>query len=102
MDIELTPDRIVIHCEAQLDRETVLEQQRLLLQALELKKPVTLIASSLIHVDTAGIQFLINFIKSLRTLEIPWKWENVSPTLRELATLLGALQLMQLPNEEKA
>jgi len=97
MNIEQKKDYLLLLCENQLDTNSVVEFKKTLLEKLDFAKPIHFEASTVTKIDTVGIQFLLFICSQAEKKKITWHWENVSPTLTNIATLLGAHRLLKLP-----
>ena len=58
MRIEETSNETIVHCGSEVDLSSVVDQKEILLHALQIKKPISLEASEISKIDTAGIQLL--------------------------------------------
>ncbi|MDQ6969444.1 MAG: STAS domain-containing protein [Mariprofundus sp.] len=58
-------------------------------QILDAHVDVTIQSESLSRVDAAGVQLIYAFVKEAKSRSISVKWESVSDTLVETATMLG-------------
>lgn len=94
MRIEKTNTETIIYCGPAVDLLSVVEQKAILLQALEIKKPICLEAGEISKIDTAGIQLLLNFILTAAKANLRWRWKNPSLQLINTSELLGLDQVL--------
>lgn len=100
MNIESKDGHLIVHCEHTLNVTTVAAQHKILLESLNSNLPIHLDASIIYKLDTAGIQLLLYFCRQADKKKISWQWEKASSTLINIATLLGAEDLLRLPCEK--
>ena len=62
--------------------------------------PIVIDGAAVCHVDTAGLQLLLGFVRHLERQSRSLTWRDVSGALREKALLAGLSDALQLPPEE--
>jgi anti-anti-sigma regulatory factor len=93
MRIEETGNETIIHCGSEVGLSSVVDQKEILLQALQIKKPICLEASEISTIDTAGIQLFLNFILAVSKANLTCYWKNPASQIMELSELLGVDQV---------
>jgi ABC-type transporter Mla MlaB component len=96
MHIEETSNETIIHCGSEMDLSSVVDQKKILLHGLQIKKPICLEASEISKIDTAGIQLFLNFILAASKANIICYWKNPTSKVIELSELLGVNQILAL------
>jgi len=96
MRIEETNSETIVHCGSEVDLSSVVGQKEILLQALQIKKPICLEATEISTIDTAGIQLFLNFILAASKTNITCYWKNPASKVMELSELLGVDQVLAL------
>ncbi len=94
MRIEETHTETIIYCGLVVNLLSVVEQKAILVQALQIKKPICLEAGEISKIDTAGIQLLLNFILTAAKANLRWRWKNPSVHLVSISELLGLDQVL--------
>lgn len=75
------------------------ELHQSLARALADERAVVIDADKVEHIDTAGIQVLLGFVREIRSSGGSLKWQGVSKALRNAAELTGLGQELQLSGE---
>ncbi len=60
------------------------------------KAPVVIDATGVVQADTAALQLLCSFVRTVRTQELGFEWVGVSEVLRETAETLGLSNELEL------
>lgn len=96
MEIEQKPDQIIIHCGNKIGRQNVVDCQNILVKAIHLNLPITLMAEELTQIEPVGIQLLVSLFKTGQNKNITIKWQSINDQLLTISQLLGALELLNL------
>ena len=85
-----------ITCQPELDIAAagVLHQQ--LLRAMQDREPVEIDAEAVSRVHAAVLQLFLSLTREARSLNLPVRWLNPSPTLVKSARLLGLADVLGL------
>jgi len=76
--------------------ENVCEWHKTLLEVLNNSDSISIDASEICRIDTAGIQLLTVFINELSLADKQFKWQSVSEALSTTARQLGLTQKLLL------
>jgi|GEM_PF-6795053 len=80
-----------------LDLSTVKEQKTVLEEVLSLNRPVIFDAEKLKRIDLASLQLLVSF--SITVKKLPVSWKGISPSLFQMASLLGMERYLKLADQ---
>jgi ABC-type transporter Mla MlaB component len=90
-------DRTELVFEGVLDAAHVREAYQTLDQCLQRGLALELHAAKLERVDTAGLQLLLAFCRAASEHGLKLEWRSVSDVLRANGTMVGVVDLLELP-----